>query len=84
MLKRVSELPKTKYRRESIVAKDVREFARNKTYDAAEVVIEGKDGKQIADLLKRHLSSNRDKYPDVRCCTRGGKAYLYRKLVSDD
>ena len=84
MLKRVSELPNTKYRKESIVAKDVREFARNKTYEAAEVVIEGQDGKQIADLLKRYLRTNREKYPDVRCCTRGGKAYLYRKLVTDD
>lgn len=81
MLKRVRDLPKSNYApRGSYVEADVREFARNQTYDVAEVVIEGHDGKHVADAIKRYLTIHKDKYKGIHVALRKGRAYLYRDL----
>jgi hypothetical protein len=61
---------------------DLREFARNRTCDVAELVPpEGtKSGaSNIATTVRRHIAKHRDQMPDVRCCARNGKVYLYRE-----
>ena len=81
MLKRVGDLPKSNFApRRSYVESDVREFARNKTYDVAEVVIEGHDGKHVHDAIKRYLTTHKDKYKGIKVALRKGRAYLYRDL----
>ena len=86
MLKRVRELPKPKSPagRESIVAKDVREFCRNTTYDVAEVTIEGIKGpKVLVDSLKRYIRQHPEQCEGIGAALRDGRAYLYRKGVAE-
>lgn len=79
MLKRVAELPKrVKSGGEPYVAKDVREFCRNRTYDVAEVTAEGKTSKSVFFAIRRYLKRNPDKCKGVGCCMRNGRTYLYR------
>lgn len=79
MLKRVAELPKrVKSGREPYVAKDVREFLRNCTYDAAEVTIEGKTSKNVYIAIRRYMSLNPELCKTISVFMRNGKVYLYR------
>lgn len=82
MLKRVSELPDTvRKSREGVVAKDVREFCRNQTYEVAEVTIEGKTAKQIVQLMRQYIKRHQDQCSGVTAALRGGKAYLCREVT---
>ena len=83
MLRRVRELPKPKGSggRESYVARDVREFCRNRTYDVAEVAYEGKPAKSVVDSLKHYITRHPDQCAGVWAALRDGRAYLYRKGV---
>lgn len=82
MLKRVRELPKPKSPtgRESIVAKDIREFCRNTTYDVAEVINENsKSPKVLVDSLRQYIRLHQEQCKGVGVAVRNGKAYMYRK-----
>lgn len=82
MLKRVSELPETvRNRRESFVAKDVREFARNQTYEIAEVTAEGKTAKQVILALRMYIKHHPDQCKGIKAAIRSGRAYLYREVA---
>ena len=86
MLKRVNELPDTvRKSREGVVAKDVREFCRNQTYEVAEVtVINTSDAghyEQIVQLMRQYLKRHQDQCRGVTAALRGGKAYLCREVT---
>lgn len=83
MLKRVSELPALKTgvpNQESYVAKDVREFARNHTYDVAEISYEGKPAKNVAASCRMYIKKHHDQCEGVRVHLRGGKVFLEREV----
>jgi hypothetical protein len=84
MLKRVSEVPASKRKggKEPWFAADLREFARNRTYDVAELVppegIKTK-GSMLSCYVNKHIKQHRQQMPDVLACCRGNKVYLYRE-----
>ena len=81
MLKRVSDLPPEKKRgKESYVEGDVREFCRNRTYDVAEVEIEGHEPGALYKTLRSYLAHHRDMCRDVRVTMRNGRVFLYREV----
>lgn len=81
MLKKVHDLPDNRGfgSKESYVAKDVREFCRNRTYDVAELTVEGKSSKQVYAAIK-HIKKNPDKCKGIGACMRNGRVYLYREV----
>lgn len=84
VLRRVGELPEAtrpSRRGTSYVAKDVREFCRNTTYDVAEVTIEGKDPKNVIQALRTYIARYPDACRGVRAVFRGGKVYLEREVT---
>ena len=82
MLKRVSDLPEGRtISRDSYVAKDVREFARNRTYDVAEVTAEGKTSQNVYAAIKHYIQKNPEQCKGIGCCMRDGKTYLYRDEI---
>lgn len=85
MLRRVGELPEPtrpgRRRGSSYVAKDVREFCRNATYDVAEVSYEGRSAKNVTAALKAYIAQNPDACRGVRAVLRGGRAYLEREAT---
>lgn len=82
MFKRVSEVPVTGQRssKESYVARDVREFCRNTTYGAAEVLVEGKKAANVAAMLRRYIKQHPKQCEGVRVCLRGERVYLEREV----
>jgi hypothetical protein len=81
MLRRISDLPIANSAfKPSYVEKDLREFARNNTYDIAEVIIEGHDGRHIAKCLRNVIKRNPEKYKDISAVRRNGRAFLVRNL----
>lgn len=85
MLRSVGELPEPARpgRRPgaSYVAKDVREFCRNTTYDVAEVTVEGRDPRNVVQALKNYINKHPDACRGVRAVSRGGRAYLEREAT---
>ena len=85
MLKRVRDLPPGKSpARQNYVAADVREFCRNRTYDVAEVTYEGKRAKSVVDSLKHYIRRHPQQCEGVWAALRDGRAYLYRKVATDE
>jgi hypothetical protein len=62
-----------------MVERDVREFARNRTYQVAEVTVEGKDAKSVAAALRNYISHHADQCEGIAAHYRDGRAYLCRK-----
>ena len=84
MLKKVRELPPSNGRGgETLLGRDVREFCRNTTYDVAEVAIEGRNAHSLAGSLRRYIKSHPKQCAGIAVSERGGRAYLYRKGVTD-
>ena len=83
MLKRVSDLPDRKGPggRESYVARDVREFCRNRTYDVAELTYGGKAAKNVCSLVRQYIAKHPGTCKGVRVCVRDGKTYIYRDEI---
>lgn len=78
MLRPVSDLPKLKALapRESYVAHDVREFARNPKYEVCLVEYAGKEPKNVSAALHNYLRHH--PVEGVACTMREGRPYLYR------
>lgn len=62
------------------MAGDVREFCRNRTYDVAEVEIEGHEPKVLYKTLKSYLAHNQDMCRGVHVAMRSGRVFLYREV----
>ena len=81
MLKRVADLPEMGHKdRKTFVDSELREFARNTTYDVAEVVIPGHTAHSIYLSLKSCIKKRPDTYKGIRACVRSGKCYLVREV----
>lgn len=81
MLKRVSDLPQRKSRSaEPYVAKDVREFCRNQTYDYAEVIAEKRKPNAVAAVLRLYIKRHPDTCKGVKVAQRNGHVYLCREV----
>lgn len=81
MLKRVADLPEVRRKdRKTFVDSELREFARNTTYDVAEVVIPGHTARSIYLSLKSCIEKRPDTYKGIRACMRSGKCYLVREV----
>jgi len=81
MLRHISDLPITNSAfKPSYVEKDLRVFARNKTYNIAEVIIEGHDGRHIVDCLRNAIKRDPEKYKGISAVRRNGRAFLVRNL----
>lgn len=84
MLRSTRRLPAcTRATRESYVAGDVREFCRNRTYEAAEVVVEGRSADSVVLACRRYIRTHPDQCAGVGVALRGGHAYLYRKAAGE-
>ena len=80
-IRQVRELPERKPnipKRESYVAKDVRDFVRI-GYDVALVEHEGRKGKHVAVALQHYIRKHPEQCRGIGSCMRGGRAYLYRE-----
>ena len=81
MLKRVADLPEMGRKdRKTFVDSELREFARNTTYDVAEVVIPGHKTQSIVVALRKRIRSQPDTYKGIRAYVRSGKCYLVREV----
>lgn len=81
MLKRVADLPEMgRKSRKTFVDSELREFARNTTYDVAEVVIPGHTAHSICISLRKCIRKRPNTYKGIRACVRSGKCYLVREV----
>ena len=72
-LKQVRKLPDKLMpkRRESCVAKDVREFLRQGMH-VAQVSVEGKKASYVGTALKKYINDHQDTCSGIASCVRGG------------
>ena len=78
-VRQVRELPaKVTAKKESFVARDVREFLRM-GYEVAVVEVDGRKAQSVQAALSSYIKANQRTCKGLKVAVRKGKCYLYRE-----